>query len=98
MEDALVREGHQQAYLTQLTQQVTLATQILDQTQLRYAKGATDYLNVLQAQKSLQDLQRQHLTAKRQLIEYRIALYRALAGGWHPDNTDHHEPPAGQEV
>ncbi len=98
VEDALVREDHQQAYLAQLTQQVTLATQILDLTQLRYAKGATDYLNVLQAQKSLQDLQRQHLTAQRQLIEYRIALHRALAGGWHPGKNDHHEPPAGQEV
>ena len=98
VEDALVREARQQAYLTRLARQVTLATQILEQTRLRYAKGATDYLEVLQAQASLQGLQRQHLSAQRQLIEYRIALYRALAGGWHPDKTNQHEPSAGQEA
>lgn len=98
VEDALVREDRQKAYLNQLTRRVTLATQIFGQTQLRYTKGATDYLDVLQAQKSLQGLQSQHLTAQRQLIEYRIALYRALAGGWHLNKIDRRKPSANQEA
>jgi NodT family efflux transporter outer membrane factor (OMF) lipoprotein len=82
VEDALARERQQQALLDSLEQQLKLATDASDQAQENYAKGAEDYLRVLTALQSLQRLQRDRLTATRQLIEFRIDLYRALGGGW----------------
>jgi outer membrane protein TolC len=47
---------------------------------LRYINGAIDFLRVLSAVLSQQSLERNLLQAQVQLIEYRINLYRALAG------------------
>jgi outer membrane protein TolC len=82
VEDALVQERQQQELLASLERQLDLATKADGQARENYAKGAEDYLRVLTALQALHRLQRDRLTAKRQLIEYRIDLYRALGGGW----------------
>jgi outer membrane protein TolC len=73
----------------QLSEQATL------QIRLRYMYGAIDFLRVLTTQVSQQSLERSQILAKRQLLEYRIQLYRALAGSWelntlanNKENTD----------
>ncbi len=80
VEDALVREAHQHTFIASLTEQLTLATQAHDLIQAAYRAGAVDYLRVLDAQQTLQSLQRRLLTAHHDLITYRIALHRSLAG------------------
>lgn len=82
VEDALVREQKQREYLASLKLQLDLSSKVIEQTRQRYARGAMDYLRVLDALQSHQRLERTYLLARRQLVEYRIALYRALAGGW----------------
>ena len=82
VEDALVQERQQQAFFASLEQQLKFAAQAADSTLDDYAKGAEDYLRALTAVQALQRLQRERLTARRQLIEFRIDLYRALGGGW----------------
>jgi outer membrane protein TolC len=82
VEDALVEERQQERYLASLGRQVELSRQASDQTRDRYAKGAEDFLRVLTALQSYQSLQRRELQARRELIEFRIGLYRALGGGW----------------
>lgn len=82
VEDALVQEDYQRAYLENLDSQVMLSEQVIERIRDRYLNGAVDYLNVLDALLSNQNLQRSRLTAQRELIEYRVGLYRALAGGW----------------
>jgi outer membrane protein TolC len=47
--------------------------------------GSETFLRFLTTLLSYQDLQRSELQAKEQLIEYRISLYRSLAGGWDMD-------------
>ena len=47
-----------------------------------YLYGAVDYLRVLDVLLTDQNLERTRLTAERELIDNRIALCRALAGGW----------------
>ena len=82
VEDALAKEHQQQVYLASVERQLDLAAKAAQETQNRYIKGADDYLRLLTAVQSLQRLQRTQLTAKRQLLGYRIDLCRALGGGW----------------
>ncbi len=82
VEEALIREQRQTEYLESLEKQLQLAETATDSIRDRYTKGAEDYQRVLTSILSQQNLQRSVLTARRQLYEYRIALYRALGGGW----------------
>ncbi|MFW6161311.1 MAG: efflux transporter outer membrane subunit [Planctomycetota bacterium] len=82
VEDALVEERQQRAFLASTERQLELASRAAEETRARYVKGAEDYLRVLDAVQSLQRLQRERRTAQRRLIEFRIDLYRALGGGW----------------
>jgi outer membrane protein TolC len=80
VEDALVQEKEQRLLIDSLKIQLDLATQSLLTIRDRYKQGAEDYQRVLTAQLSQQALQRSLVSAQRQLIEYRIDLYRALGG------------------
>lgn len=80
VEDALVQENEQRKLIASLEIQLDLATRTVDNVRDRYKLGAEDYLRVLSAQLSQQSLQRSVLTAREQLINYRISLYRSLGG------------------
>ena len=80
VEDALARERQQQQRLASLERQTDLARASYRQLRRRYMNGAVSYTDVLSALKDQQDLQRTQLTARQQLLNYRVALYRALAG------------------
>lgn len=80
VEDALVRERFQSQRLANLRRQLDLARQTLRQLRVQYSNGTGDYIDVLTALTDTQQLQRDVLIARRELLEFRIALYRALAG------------------
>lgn len=82
VEDSLVQEKQQKLYLLSLNKQYAFSQQATQQIRIRFMYGAIDFLRVLTTQISQQNLERKQITAKRQLIEYRLKLYRALAGGW----------------
>ncbi|MFB6272953.1 MAG: efflux transporter outer membrane subunit [Salinibacter sp.] len=82
VEDALVREQQQRKQIQSLEAQVRLAQQSYEQLRVQYFNGAVDYLEVLTALEEVQQLRRDLLGARRELVEVRIALYRALAGGF----------------
>lgn len=82
VEDALTRERHQRRYLASLDRQLRLSTAVVAQTRYNYLNGADSYIRVLYALIHHQSLQRGRLLAQRTLLEYRVSLYRALAGGW----------------
>ncbi len=82
VEDALVLEKKQIERIERIRQQVRLAAQTYKQLRLEYLNGISDYLDVLTALTDEQQLQRDLLSARLLLLEYRIALYRALAGGF----------------
>jgi outer membrane protein TolC len=85
VEDALIREQQQQRYVESLAQQNSLLQTASGQVRNRYVHGSESFLRFLTTLLSYQDLQRSELQAKEQLIEYRISLYRSLAGGWDVD-------------
>lgn len=82
VEDALVREQKQRQFLASLERQLELSRAALTRTRQSYLQGANDYLRVLDALVTQQDLERSQLEARRQLIQYRIDLCRALGGSW----------------
>jgi len=95
VEDALIQEQQQQKLINSLNRQHHLSEQATLQIRLRYMYGAIDFLRVLTTQISQQSLERNQISAQRQLLEYRIQLYRALAGSWdlntlsvNKENTD----------
>ncbi|MEE8328412.1 MAG: TolC family protein [Thermodesulfovibrionia bacterium] len=80
VENALWQERHQKELLEALEYQISIARSNLTETRNRYRQGLTDYLPVLTALQSLQELERDILSRQRQLISIRILLYRALGG------------------
>ena len=80
VENALVRENKQLAILASLETRRELAAETIQHVGNRYRQGAEDYQRVLLALLSHQDLQRSVISSQGRLIEFRIALYRALSG------------------
>lgn len=82
VENALIQETKQVEIINSLEAQVALADQTYEQLRLEYFNGLSNYLDVLTTQTELQRLHRNLLSAKLMLVEFRIALYRSLAGGF----------------
>jgi NodT family efflux transporter outer membrane factor (OMF) lipoprotein len=80
VENALWQEKYQLDLLQALEKQISIARSNLNETRNRYQQGLTDYLPVLTALQSLQRLERDILSGRRQLISIRILLYRSLGG------------------
>lgn len=83
VEDALIQEEKQKENIELLSIQLDLAQQTYEQLQLQYLNGVGDYLDALTALTQQQQLQRDLLSARLTLLEFRIGLYRALAGAFN---------------
>lgn len=53
----------------------------------RYDRGLTDYLNVVDAERELYDLQDQYIVAQVGGDEQFVQLYKSLGGGWQNYQT-----------
>lgn len=81
MEDALVGEARQLRRIASIERQRELTQRSSARLRDEYLNGQGSYIDVLAALTSEQELHRKLLAARRQLLEARIGLYRALAGG-----------------
>ena len=88
VEDALIREQKQRESIARLEEQIALAEKAYNQLRLEYLNGTSNYLDVLTALDEVQQLRRDLLTAELTLIEYRIGLYRALAGSFETERQN----------
>ncbi len=88
VEDALIQERKQQERIQVLEEQVRLAQQTYQQLRIEYFNGMSDYLAVLTAINQEQQLQRNLISARMTLLDFRIALYRALAGGFEMERDN----------
>lgn len=88
VEDALVQERQQQRRMDSLREQVELADTAYRQLRIQYVNGAVGYLEVLSALQDRQELRRTLITARQELLAFRVALYRALAGGFPVTEED----------
>ncbi|MCH2141747.1 MAG: TolC family protein [Phycisphaerales bacterium] len=87
VEDALVRERNQIDLLEEIAQQLVLSERQLEAARTSYGDGVAEYLDVISAVQTQQSLQRQQVSAHKQLLVYRASLYRSLGGSWMSDLT-----------
>lgn len=82
VEDALALEARRAERLASLREQLRLGEQAVEQLRTQFLNGDSDYLAVLEALRDKQQLERDVVAARFDLISARIALYRSLAGGF----------------
>ncbi len=80
VENSLWQERQHERLLAALNKQLIISQATLRESRNRYIQGITDYLPVLAALVSLQDLERTLLQRQRELVSYRLLLCRALGG------------------
>jgi outer membrane protein, multidrug efflux system len=87
VEDALiaVQKSREQSEAQQ--QQVTSLQSALGFATQRYQGGRASYLDVLTAQRNLFDAELALATTRRTQLASVVQLYKALGGGWLPENT-----------
>jgi NodT family efflux transporter outer membrane factor (OMF) lipoprotein len=72
----------QEARLDELAKAMTAAQRAQELATERYDRGLTDFLNVVDAERQLYDLQEQYAAAQVAAGEQFVFLYRSLGGGW----------------
>lgn len=82
VEDALVSEHYQRRHVAALERQLKAARNALVEALEQYRKGVDDYLPVLTQLISVQNLERDLIAQKTQLLNDRIDLYKSLGGNW----------------
>ncbi len=84
VETAILRERQQARRVRLQEDQLDTARQLLSETRNRYSQGLTDYLPVLAAVATEQDLERALITSRRLELTSRVALHLALGGPLTP--------------
>jgi NodT family efflux transporter outer membrane factor (OMF) lipoprotein len=82
VENALDAYASQRNRLQQLTVAVASSQQAVNLATQRYNLGLTDFLNVLDAQRQLYELQDQLAVSQEAVTTQLLALYKSLGGGW----------------
>ena len=87
VEDAMVQDVKQTERLENIGRQLELAEKSNKQLRVEFLNGFSPYLDVLLGLDQEQQLRRDFVSAQLQHIQIRIALYRALAGGFDTGRT-----------
>ena len=82
VENALIAYAKEQQRRTALLAAVTANRRAVDLSTRLYIEGQTDFLNVLDAQRSLFASEEALVQSTRSLSTDLVALYKALGGGW----------------
>jgi NodT family efflux transporter outer membrane factor (OMF) lipoprotein len=82
VENAVSGYAAEQDRLAKLGEAVAAGARAVTLASQRYDRGLTDFLNVLDAERQLYDLQDQYAVAQEAVALQFIALYKALGGGW----------------
>lgn len=81
-ETALVRDGHERERLGDLSRATASAERALGQLRMRYRIGDVALTDVLDAQRTRNAALDAQLSSQARVAENRVALYKALGGGW----------------
>jgi len=82
--DALVGLREYAEEETAYADQVAAAQRALDLAQARYASGYSGYMDLLDAQRTLNAAKLQYLASRRNRLGAAVDLFKALGGGWIP--------------
>ena len=82
VENALIAFAKEQQHHKSLNDAVVANRKAVDLSSQLYSAGQTDFLNVLNAQRSLYTSEDALVQSERNIVTNLIALYKALGGGW----------------
>ena len=88
VEDALVAYANEQVRQQALTQAVAANRRARELANELYTKGLGNFLNVLDAERSLDLTADQLADSERAVADNLVALYKALGGGWETPNDN----------
>ncbi len=86
VENALVAYANEQVRYRSLDEAVAANRRSVELASELYTKGLGDFLNVLDAERSLYQSEDQLVVSERAVAENLVALYKALGGGWERKN------------
>jgi outer membrane protein, multidrug efflux system len=89
VENALVAYSKDRELVVEHERQVTILNRYLQLATLRYNEGEVDYLNVLDAERTLFDAQLSLVQAQVDSFQAVVQLYSALGGGWVEEADDY---------
>lgn len=84
VENSFWQERKHEQLLAALESQLRISKSTLEESRNRYVQGITDYLPVLSALVSRQNLERNILQRQQEHLAFRLLLYRALGGSTIP--------------
>jgi multidrug efflux system outer membrane protein len=84
VEDTLIAYGKAGEQRASQGRRVEAERKVLELAEVRYRGGVTDYLEILDSQRSLFDAELDHVEAIRSQLVSLVRLYKALGGGWPP--------------
>jgi NodT family efflux transporter outer membrane factor (OMF) lipoprotein len=82
VDDAIANYTADREEVARLGEAVAASQRSVHLANQRYDRGLTDFLNVLDAQRQLYDLQDQYALAQESSVMQYVTLYQALGGGW----------------
>ncbi|MFL6575537.1 MAG: efflux transporter outer membrane subunit [Povalibacter sp.] len=88
VENALSGMQHLDASRAAHSESVEQSQRAFEAARLRYQAGSGDYLNVLDAQRTLYAAQQQHSLYRLARLQALIGVYKALGGGWETTGND----------
>ena len=88
MENALIASAKEQEHRNALVEAVAANRKAVELATKLYSEGQTDFLNVLNAQRSLYSSEDALAQSTRTISTNLVALYKALGGGWEKNNRD----------
>ena len=83
--DALIAASSARQSLVAQTERRDLYSQALSLADLRYRSGYVSYIDVLDTQRNLLEAERQRVLALRERQLALVDLYKAIGGGWSPE-------------
>ena len=87
VESSMVYYKQEQARREALKQATDNARRTVDLAQTRYEDGLTDFQDVVDAERTLVDLETALVRSEGQVAVNLVSLYKALGGGWKPGVT-----------
>ena len=87
MENALVAHAQEQVRSRSLKDEADAEQRAVELANELYTKGLADFLNVLDAQRSLYQAQDRLVQSQKAVSQNLVALYKALGGGWEGETT-----------
>lgn len=87
VDDANASYRAQQVRLANLDRALQAARQATQLANERYDRGLSDFLNVLDAEREQYELEERHVATRQTAADELVALYKALGGGWPPNEV-----------